>query len=258
MPGEAAVVVSVVHIAKGSLHGPYRLDGREVPTITAFLFHDGCDDDPKPLQVNANKSFQGSIVLGMGFTFDDTDKKSVANPISLMHELIKKDLRNAERIFAYIGGEEVNDSPTHSHHRYVINFEDFPRARDLSLPNWADCDERQRREMLRNGVVPADYPEAAAADWSDLLEIVQQKVKPERDQDNREVRRRYWWKFGERAPALYSAIEPLERVLATSQTSTFRGFAFLSARMVFSHKLVVFPLESFLYLCVLQSRSHDV
>jgi hypothetical protein len=40
-PGEAAVVVSVVHIAKGGVAGLYRLDGRVVPIITAFLFHDG-------------------------------------------------------------------------------------------------------------------------------------------------------------------------------------------------------------------------
>ena len=36
------------------------------------------------------------------------------SPIALMHELIEKDPRNAERIFPYIGGEEVNDSPTHT------------------------------------------------------------------------------------------------------------------------------------------------
>ena len=47
----------------------------------------------------------------MGFTFDDTDTKGVAIPIAMMHELIAKDPRNAERIFPYIGGEEVNDSP---------------------------------------------------------------------------------------------------------------------------------------------------
>ena len=47
----------------------------------------------------------------MGFTFDDTDTKGVATPIAEMHELIAKDPRNAERIFPYIGGEEVNDSP---------------------------------------------------------------------------------------------------------------------------------------------------
>ena len=31
---------------------------------------------------------------------------------------------NAEVIFPYIGGEEVNNSPTHSTTRYVINFGD--------------------------------------------------------------------------------------------------------------------------------------
>ena len=45
-----------------------------------------------------------------------------------MHRLIAKDPRNAERIFPYIGGEEVNDSPTHAHHRYVINFGEMTRG----------------------------------------------------------------------------------------------------------------------------------
>ncbi len=74
--------------------------------------------DPCRLVANANKSFQGSIILGMGFTFDDTTKTGVANSLSLMRELVAMNPRNAERIFPYIGGEEVNDSPTHSHHRY--------------------------------------------------------------------------------------------------------------------------------------------
>ena len=60
------------------------------------------------MQANAGKSFGGSNVLGMGFTFDDTDN-SVASPIAEMQRLIAKDPRNAERIFPYIGGEEVND-----------------------------------------------------------------------------------------------------------------------------------------------------
>ena len=72
----------------------------------------------------------------MGFTFDDTDKKGVASPLAEMHRLIAKDPRNAERIFPYIGGEEVNDSPTHAHHRYVINFEDFPLRRKETGHSW--------------------------------------------------------------------------------------------------------------------------
>ena len=122
-PGEAAVVVSVLHLAKGGLaggeatgvardelprEGPVDgglagsrlavdgsftggpatarfagskvLDGLNVDTITAFLFHRGGHADPVRLEANAGKSFVGSYVLGMGFTFDDTDKKGVASP----------------------------------------------------------------------------------------------------------------------------------------------------------------------------------
>jgi hypothetical protein len=90
-PGAAAVIVSVVHVAKGNVAPPYVLDGRPVDAITAFLFYAGGDEDPATLQANAGKSFIGSYVLGMGFTFDDTDKSGTASPISLMQELIARD-----------------------------------------------------------------------------------------------------------------------------------------------------------------------
>ena len=61
----------------------------------------------------------------MGFTFDDTDTKGVASTTAEMNRLIEKDRRNAERIFPFISGEELNDSPTHEHRRYVIKFEDY-------------------------------------------------------------------------------------------------------------------------------------
>ncbi len=172
--------------------------GGLVDRITAFLFHTGGDDDPLPLKANANKSFQGSIVLGMGFTFDDTDKTGVANPISVMHELIRKDPRNAERIFPYIGGEEVNDSPTHAHHRFVINFGQMPLRREPLEATWASADDRTREKWLRTGVVPLDHLDPVAADWPDLLAIVERKVKPQRDKDNRASYRNYWWQFAEK------------------------------------------------------------
>ena len=121
-PGEAAVIVSVLHVAKGPLRGRKVLDGDGVDNITAFLFHRGGHVDPVRLAANAGKSFVGSYVLGMGFTFDDTDKKGVASSLADMQRPIDSDPRNREVIFPYIGGEEVNNSPTHAHHRYVINF----------------------------------------------------------------------------------------------------------------------------------------
>ena len=176
-PGQAAVVVSVVHVHKGPLAGPYHLDGRAVDRITAYLFHAGGSEDPETLVANEGKSFIGSYVLGMGFTFDDTDTKGVASPLAEMHRLIAKDPRNAERIFPYIGGEEVNDSPTHAHHRYVINFEDFPLRRKETGHSWFGLTEETQRAQLREGIVAPDYPDPVAADWPDLLAIVEERVK---------------------------------------------------------------------------------
>jgi hypothetical protein len=121
-PGIAAVVVSVVHVYKGSLLPPFVLDGRNVSIITAYLFHAGGHEDPRVLSANAGGSFIGCFLRGMGFTFDDSESGGAANSIAEMQRLLTENPRNAERIFPYIGGEEVNDNPTHSHRRYVINF----------------------------------------------------------------------------------------------------------------------------------------
>ena len=103
--------------------GPYRArrptGARSSPPTSSTPAGTTTRRSSRPTQARA---FRVAYVLGMGFTFDDTDTKGVASPIAEMHELIAKDPRNAERIFPYIGGEEVNDSPTHAHHRYVINF----------------------------------------------------------------------------------------------------------------------------------------
>ena len=131
-PGRAAVVVSVLHVHKGDFPGAKHLDGKATERITAFLFHRGGHDDPARIEANAGKSFQGSIVLDMGFTFDDTDRKGVATPLAEMQRLIAENPRNREAIFPYIGGQEVNTNPTHAHHRYVINFRDGPLRREKS------------------------------------------------------------------------------------------------------------------------------
>ena len=91
-PGQAAVIVSVVHVAKGPVQGPYVLDNREVPIITAYLFHAGGDESPARLRANDEKSFQGSILLGMGFTFDDTDQKGIASPLGVCPSIQREPL----------------------------------------------------------------------------------------------------------------------------------------------------------------------
>ena len=261
-PGQAAVIVSIVYIAKGTASKPFYLDNRETPMITAYLFHAGGHENPVVLKANEDKSFQGSVVLGMGFTFDDSDSNGIANPISEIERLINKDPRNSERIFPYIGGEEVNDSPTHSHRRYVINFADFPlRREDIGL-QWDKMDDKEITQCLRSGIVPLDYSEAVAEDWPDLLKIIEEKVKPERAKlgDNADARRRKekWWLWGRYTPSLFAAMSFRKRVLAVSRISQHGSFTFLPSKMVFSDSLVIFPLESFASFGVLHSRIHEV
>jgi hypothetical protein len=198
-PGLAAVVVSVIHVKKGNHAGPKRLDDRNVEGITAFLFHRGAHDDPVQLADNDGKSFVGNYVLGMGFTFDDTDTQNVATPLAEMRQLIEKNPRNQQVIFPYIGGEEVNTSPTHEHHRYVINF-----------------GARREEECRRH--------------WPDLIAIVEAKVKPVRLKVKRKALRERWWQFAEKQPALQAAIARLERVLVCSLVSNRVQFTFLSVR----------------------------
>jgi hypothetical protein len=258
-PGEAAVVVSVVHVAKGEYAGPVTLDGRRVARLTAYLFDQGGDEDPQRLQVNAGRSFQGSIVLGMGFTFDDQDTKGVANPVTEMHRLIAKDPCNAERIFPYIGGEEVNNSPTHANHRWVINFEDFPLRRDPALSSWDRSNEGQRKKWLQDGIVPGNYPGPVAADWPDLLEIAKLRVKPERDKVKDKGAKKYWWRFIRPRPELHAAIHDLHRVLAVNCGATpHMALTFLTAPMVFANTLAILSIEEDRHFAVLQSRVHEI
>lgn len=229
-PGAAAVIVSAVHIMKGGDCGKKILDRRTVDAINSFLFDIGTDTDPFRLSANKGKSFRGHVVLGMGFTFDDSQTNSLASPISRMFELIQNNPRNAERIFPYMGGEEINTSPTQSHHRFVINF--------------------------------ANMSEEEANEWPDLMDIVREKVLPERARlggySVAEKRSQNWWQFGTYASALQGAINNLSRCLALSQVSSHLVLAFQPTSRIFVQTVVVFPFSSFSAFCTLQSRIHEV
>ena len=230
-PGVAAVVVSVVHMLKGTYTGVKLLERRPVAQITAFLFANGGHDDPKQLAANTGKSFKGTEVNGLGFTFDDSgpandEAPDVPSPVATMERLIAEDPTNAKIILPYIGGEEVNSSPTHSHHRHVINFYDLPE------------------EACRSG-------------WPALMSIVERKVRPTRTTNNRELYRRYWWQHAEKRPGLYTAIKQLKQVIVIPCISNTVAFTLLKTGQVFSHKLIVFPTESLASLALMQSRFHE-
>ena len=261
-PGLAAVVVSILNVQKGNPSASSQLDGSGFEKITAFLFHTGGNENPAVLKLNKNKSFVGSYVLGMGLTFDDTDKKGIATSLAEMRRLINKDERNKEVILPYIGGEEVNNEPTHAYHRYVINFRNYPLERLRLNKDWETSDLKQRTKWIQDGVVPQDYPGAVASDWREVLRIVEERVRPERAKltSNPIGRKRakYWWQYGSSATSLYAAIDKLDRVIVISCVGQHCSFTFLPTGSVFSHALIVFASESHAAFCALQSRPHEI
>lgn len=219
-PGEAAVTVSVIHIATGNATkaAVAILDGVPVPVINSRLRAGAERQDPVRLLANADKSFVGSYVLGMGFVLTPDERDA----------LIKKNPKNTARIFPYLGGEEVNSHPTQDFERYVINFG------DMTLEE--------------------------AGRWPDLLAIVREKVKPERDRlnDNADGRRRkqYWWQFGRSTPALDAALALLDYCLVTGIVSKHLMFSLQPSNRTLSKNLYIFPLRDPGHLVIAQSRIH--
>ncbi|ODG99944.1 N-6 DNA methylase [Nostoc sp. KVJ20] len=223
-PGLAAVIVSVIHVFKGDYQGIKLLERRKVDLISAFLFNSGTNENPIVLSENANKSFQGSTILGMGFTFDDTNLE--ATSIAEMQCLIDNNFKNQCVIHPLVSGEDINSSPTQSHSRFVINF--------------------------------GDMSESEARQWSSLMSIIEVKVKPIRMKDKRESYKRYWWKFAERRPELYKNISKLDKILVCPVVSKHLNFVFIKSNIVYTNKLIVFPFDSFSVFSCLQSRTNEI
>jgi len=264
-PGDAAVMVSVVHVMKGAARSPI-LDGQHVRRISAYLVEGDLDHAPVRLAANARKAFQGSILLGMGFTFDDVAAaKGGAESLGTMHALIAKDPRNAERILPYLGGEEVNNSPAHMHHRHVIDFAEYPLRRDAKLLSWLNAPKSTREQWLRDGIVPVDYPDPVAEDWPDLLDIVERRVKPQRikagttSKSAHGTRAAVWWKHYHRAATLYDNVVSFPQVLAVNcGASPHLAFGQLRTGSVYANTLDIIAFPNLAPLAVLQSRPHEI
>jgi hypothetical protein len=92
------------------------------------------------------------------------------------------------------------------------------------------------------------YP--AAYQW--LLE----RVKPERDQNNRATYRDNWWLFGEPRKDLRPALAGLSRYIATVETAKHRVFQFLGADVMPDNMLIAIAIDDDFHLGILSSAVH--
>ena len=216
-PGVAALEVAHVWLRRGIWEGEHILDGKTVKCITPFLVAlAAVSGKPLRLAANAGKSFQGSIVLGMGFVLEPEEAQ----------ELISKDPQNREVVLPYLNGEDLNSRPDQTASRWVINFRDWPLDK--------------------------------ATSYSDCFRIVCERVKPERDKNNDEGARRFWWRFLRPRFELAEAIRGMERVLVIPETTKYCAFSFCTTGIVFSHMTKVIARYDDASLTLLCSTIHEV
>ena len=184
-PGTASLEVAHIWLRYADWHGPYLLDEQHVTHITSFMDSSTILlGKPYTLSSNANKSFQGSVVLGIGFVL----------AIEEAQALIAKDPRNKDVLFPYLNGEDLNSRPDQSPRRQVINFHNWPLEQ--------------------------------AETYRDCIEIVKERVKPERNKSNRKIYREKWWQYAEKCQNLYNTIEDMKRVLVISFVTAHLAPAF--------------------------------
>jgi hypothetical protein len=253
-PGEASLEVAQVWLHRGAWPGAFVLNEQPVGGITPFLTVPGqVAGNPYRLAANADKSFQGSIVLGMGFVLTPDEAQA----------LIERNPLNQDCLLPYLSGEDLNSRFDQSPSRWVINFQDWPLSREADGV-WQKADAKQQKGWLRSGSVPADYPDPVAADYPELLTIIRERAKPERDKlangdTTARDRARRWWQFGRPTMKLYSTIAGMGRVLVIStQATKFVAPEFVSIDIVFSNAVAVLTLDKYRDFLVLNSSPHDI
>ena len=199
-------------------------DGVPVRRISTLLEPAGrVEGTPIRLNENSGRSFIGCFVHGMGF---------IVEP-HIAEEWIGADSRNADVLFPYLNGEDLNSFPDSAAQRWAIDFNDWSeeKAAEYELPYAHVAQfvkpERQRRK----------------ADGTHAL----RNPLPQR-----------WWQFGDKRPALRRAIAGLDEVLAIALVSKAVVPLRVRTGQVFSHALGIFASDSYADQAVLSSSLHQL
>lgn len=238
-PGKANVVTSSIFISKSNWNAPLYISDKKVSIISSALtqreyWH------PVKLNDNCGVVFQGVITLGEGFLVDNKTYLS----------WVENGDNSCEVVFDYLIGKEVNQSPTHTPNRKVINF--------------------------------FDYDEDEARKYSSAFEIIEQFVKPERQRlkDGKLALRsplpQRWWQYAEKRPALFhklgrgskfinhprgwsNDIKNLDRVIVFATGATkYPCFTLVPNSYIYANTLCVIASDSYFLFACLSSDIHGI
>lgn len=101
-----------------------------------------------------------------------------------------------------------------------------------------------------------DMPIEVASTYKLPIQRVREKVKPLRDKNNRETRRKHWWHFGEKSPNLRKALQGLKCYFALSQISKYTNFRAIDINILPCEATMVVASDDFFILGILNSKVH--
>lgn len=144
-------------------------------------------------------------------------------------DLLSKNSKNNDVIKKYYSGTDLNGNYNLDTDRYVIDFKDWSLEK--------------------------------ASNYNEILKIVIDKVKPERDKilnESNQVHENNFWTYWDRREELYRSIEKLEFSFAISmQAAKYCNFNLVSSGAIFSNSLGVIASDSFGIFSILNSSLHN-
>jgi hypothetical protein len=148
----------------------------------------------------------------------------------LSHEeasrLIEIDQRNCQVVFPVINGQELNSDPEQAPGRSIVNFVDRPIEEARTFPG--------------------------------PFQIVETRVKPFRDTQNRARNRELWWLYNENRAGLRRELMHKRHCFCAAATTKHLNFSALPTHYVFTHALKVLATDRWDLYAVVQSTLHEV
>ncbi|MFL0578039.1 DNA methyltransferase [Dietzia sp. 179-F 9C3 NHS] len=95
-----------------------------------------------------------------------------------------------------------------------------------------------------------------ALQYGGPLAVVREKVRPERESNNRASYRKYWWRFVEPRPAMRAALAPLSRFPVIAIHAKRFAMAWAEKDWLPSNAIIAFAFDDDFSMGVLQSSAH--
>ncbi len=226
-PGAATVFVSQVFLRKGNWNGHIYLNNMKTDYISEGLTA-GQDWAIKKLKENRGLAYQGSLVLGDGFTLSNNEALEMLETQS-----------NEDVVYRYIGSDDINTHFYQEPERWIVCY-------------W-DWDEHQAEKFeepfqyIRKHAYLERLEKSKQKSYSKIMDI--------------------WWKYWRPRQELYEAIgrgeffnkrkvhkQYLDKVIVVGRHTKYFSPVYLKNKYIYSDALVVFSESDLSFYAYLNSN----